>query len=154
MAMYPVAEGVSAWRWRWILARSRSDPLRVILQLPAQPAGFRRLRIYERSGLHVGTLGWQVCDLHERGFIAKISLSPEWQRQGLGRQMVTRALEDGPGYAWTTSAQSEVARKFFPAISAETGVDLSPGFYRCAHMENSQSSALGRGMLVRLPDGS
>lgn len=148
--MHPIAEGVSPLRWRRILRNTRDEPIRFVLQLPEQPADFRRLRLYDRCGLQVGTLGWQVCDLHRRGFIAKISIVPEWQRQGVGRRIVRRALEDGPGYAWMTSSQSDAARQFFPVIAAEAGISITASHDRCAHMMLTQTPALGRGILLQL----
>lgn len=150
MPVHPVAEGMSAARWRWILLRTQDEPLRFVLQMPEQPAGFRRLRAYDRTGLHIGTLGWQVCDMHQRGFIAKISVVGEWQGQGVGRQMIVRALQDGPGYAWTTSGQSAAGRGFFAAVSTRTGATLAVSHDRCAHMKGSMTQALGRGALIRL----
>jgi hypothetical protein len=60
-------------------------------------------------GAHDARLVWQVCDECRYGRINKISVAPEHQRQGLRRRMLLRALRDGPGYDWRTTASPTTA---------------------------------------------
>jgi GNAT superfamily N-acetyltransferase len=73
---------------------------------PFEPAGHRRIRMYDQEGYEIGTLVWKVCNACRLGSPNKISISEEWQRKGLGRRLVARALRDGPGFTWQTTGQS------------------------------------------------
>ena len=53
-----------------------------------------------------------------------------------------RALRDGPGYTWVTSGQSPDAKKFFPAITAETGVTFTEYGSGCQHMTHDSDGRL------------
>jgi hypothetical protein len=43
---------------------------------------------------------WKVCVSCRVGSINQISITVDYQRQGLGRRLIRRALVDGPGYRW------------------------------------------------------
>jgi hypothetical protein len=131
-------------RSRWLLARmmTRHEPVRFPYHAPAVPAGLRVIYMYDQGYYDVGTLVWTVCGVCHLGSITKISISVEWQRQGLGRRLVLRALRDGPGYTWITTHQSPEGMKLFQAISAETGVTFNePVRKACEHMDSRREHA-------------
>lgn len=90
--------------------------------------------MFDREGYDIGTLVWMVCDDCRVGSINKISITIEHQRQGLGRRLVRRALADGPGYTWQTTAQSPEAKQFFPAMETETGAAFPAYGGACEHL--------------------
>ncbi|MGW3645540.1 GNAT family N-acetyltransferase [Streptomyces sp. NPDC000878] len=102
----PVPECLSPLRWRWILLITQRREVRFLYWPPRRPTGHRDLRMFDRDGYDVGRLVWVVCDACRVGSINKISIDPDYQRQGLGRRLVLRALTDGPGYTWQTTGQS------------------------------------------------
>ncbi|MFI7640508.1 GNAT family N-acetyltransferase [Nonomuraea sp. NPDC049400] len=108
-------------------------PLRFVYLPPTDPAGLREIYVYDRDDYDIARLVWQVCDACRHGSINKISIDQEWQRQGLGRRLIHRALRDGPAYAWITSGQSPEAKKFFPIMSAETGAAFTAHGPSCPH---------------------
>jgi GNAT superfamily N-acetyltransferase len=127
-------EGLGAVRWWWILRRCRHDE-QVFLYYPnVQDAEYQVLMVCSREGHDHAILIWQVCHQCRCGLIAKISMIPEWQGQGLGRRLINRALRDGPQYQWTTSSQSPEGRRFFPVLAKESGALLTVG-PACAHIE-------------------
>jgi GNAT superfamily N-acetyltransferase len=125
---------------RWLLARMMSpgQPVRFIYQPPNKPAGLRVIHLYDRDGYDIGQFVWQVCRACQRASINKISITNDWQRRGLGRRLIARALGDGPGYAWVTSGQSPDAKKFFARISAETGIAFAERGSGCTHMKDDR----------------
>jgi hypothetical protein len=64
--------------------------------------------------------------------MAKISL---WQRRGIGRLLLGRALAGKDGYTWVTSGQSQEGKQFFAAITAETGIAFAGPGASCPHIE-------------------
>lgn len=125
---------------QWFLARMMSpgQPVRFIYQPSDEAAGLRVIHMYDREGYDIGRFVWQVCCACQRASINKISISDSWQRRGLGRRLIARALRDGPGCAWVTSGQSPDARKFFSIISTETGIaftERGPGCIVTRHAE-------------------
>lgn len=140
--MPPVPEYVSPTWWKWVLWRTRKWPQRFLYYSPDRPADLRRINVHDHAGYHHAALVWQVCDACRVGRINKISIVDDWQRQGLGRRLVLRALRDGPDYVWRTTGQSPDARKFFPRLTEETGIAFTENGTTCEHI----SSALhGRG---------
>lgn len=130
----PVPERLSPLRWRWILLSTRHRPVRFVYWPPRCPTGHRDLRVFDRDGYDIGRLVWVVCDTCRVGSINKISIDPDHHRQGLGRRMIRRALNDGPGYTWQTTGQSPQAQQFFPALEKETGVAFPQYAGVCAHL--------------------
>jgi GNAT superfamily N-acetyltransferase len=128
---------------RWLLARIRTPgaDVRFVYHPPTDPVGLRVIYMYAERGYDIGTLVWRVCSTCRCGSINKISISPEWHRRGLGRRLINRALRDGPGYTWVTSGQSPDARKFFPAITAETRVTFTERGPACPHVTHHEHSA-------------
>lgn len=124
---------MSAVRWLFARLLTPGAPVRFVYHPPAEPVGLRVIYMYDRQGYDIGTLVWRVCSSCRWGVIAKISISPEYQRQGLGRRLINRALRDGPGYGWVTSGQSPDAKKFFPALTGETGVTFTERGSVCQH---------------------
>lgn len=120
-----------------LLRRPRTERF-FLLYAAMRPAGFQDIRVYGRDGISDARLVWKVCHECSRGVIAKISLSPEVQRQGLGTLLVDRALLDGPGFRWTTSSQSPDGRAFFRAMSARTGAEFTAGDRTCEHILESR----------------
>ncbi|PWI05425.1 hypothetical protein DIZ27_39485 [Streptomyces sp. NWU339] len=72
------------------------------------------------TGIRPG-LARDACSVES---INKISIDSNHHRQGLGRPMIRRTLDDGLGYAWRTTHQSPTARQFFAALGEETGIAL------------------------------
>jgi GNAT superfamily N-acetyltransferase len=122
---------------RLLVARmlSPGQPVRFTYQPPDKPAGLRVIHLYDREGYDVGQFVWQVCRACRRASINKISVVDSWQRRGLGRRLIARALRDGPGCACVTSGQSPGAKRFFAVISAETGIERGAG---CTHMRTDR----------------
>jgi hypothetical protein len=115
--------------------RTPGAELRSIYYRPEAPAQHRNIRVVDRNGVGVARLVWKVCTPCRRGLICSISIMPDFQRQGLGRRLITRALHDGPQYRWATTGQSPQAKQFFPVIAAETGVALPEYGGCCSHMK-------------------
>ncbi|MFF7146265.1 GNAT family N-acetyltransferase [Streptomyces nodosus] len=130
----PVPESLSPLQWRWMLLTTRHRAVRFVYWPPRHPAGFRNLRMFDRDGYDLGRLVWVVCDACRTGSINKISIDPDHHRQGLGRRMIRRALDDGPGYTWQTTHRSPTARQFFPALEEETGIALPEYGGVCSHL--------------------
>jgi GNAT superfamily N-acetyltransferase len=124
---------MSRLRWWWARISTPSAPLRFVYLPPTDPAGLREIYVYDHDDYDVARLVWQVCDACRHGSINKISIDQEWQRRGLGRRLIHRALRDGHAYAWITSGQSPEAKKFFPIMSAETGAAFTPHGPSCPH---------------------
>jgi len=93
------------------------------------------IQMYDHEGYDVGYFAWRTCDECRRGYIVKISITPEFQRKGYGRRLIQRALRDGPDYAWSTTGQSPDARRFFPVMSAETGAVFNVETRSCTHVK-------------------
>src|SRR6266536_2543240 len=136
--MPPLPQGMSASRWLLARMLSPGQPVRFIYQPPDKPAGLRVIHLYDRDGYHIGQFVWQVCRACQRASINKISIVGSWQRRGLGRRLIARALRDGPGCAWVSSGQSPDARKFFASISAETGIAFTERGSGCTHMKTDR----------------
>jgi hypothetical protein len=93
------------------------------------------IHLYDREGYDAGQFVGQACRACQRASINKISITNDWQRRGLGRRLIARALRDEPGCDWVTSGQSPDARKFFAVISAATGIAFTEHGSGCTHME-------------------
>lgn len=130
----PVPEYLSPLRWRWILLATRHQEVRFLYWPPRYVAGHRQIRMFDRDGYDIGQLVWMVCDTCRTGSINKISIAVEYQRRGLGRRLIRRALVDGPGYAWLTTGQSPEAKLFFPALEKETGIEFPQNGGVCEHL--------------------
>ncbi|MER7652650.1 MULTISPECIES: GNAT family N-acetyltransferase [Streptomyces] len=57
-----------------------------------------------------------------------------WQRQGLGRRLVLRAMQGAEGYHWSTTGQSSEAQRFFPVLARETGAAFTQHEPLCDHI--------------------
>ncbi len=136
--MPPLPQGMSAPRWLLARMMSPGQPVRFIYQPPDEPAGLRVLHLYDRDGYDIGRLIWQVCHACQRARINKISITNDWQRRGLGRRLIARALHDGPGCTWVTSGQSPDAKRFFAIISTETGIAFTERGASCTHMNTDR----------------
>lgn len=123
----------------------RLHPLRERLWLyypPGQPAQFQMLRVCDRTGWDAATLSWSTCGPCDQGRIWKISISDHWQRQGLGRRMILRAMRGADGYHWTTTHQSPDGKRFFSALSRETGASFITQKADCEHI-NARGRTFG-----------
>ncbi|PIB04237.1 hypothetical protein B1C81_33775 [Streptomyces sp. HG99] len=77
------------------------------LYYPAAGEGdFQVLCVCDRTGWDAAVLSWHTCSECRRGHIAKISIADHWQRQGLGRRLVLRAMRGAEDFHWTTTGQS------------------------------------------------
>ncbi|MFI7134303.1 hypothetical protein ACIBQ1_52155 [Nonomuraea sp. NPDC050153] len=119
-------------RW-WTRITTPHAPLRLVYHPSTLPAGLREIYVYDPGDYDIARLVWQVCDACRCGSINKISIDQEWQRQGLGRRLIHRALRDGPAYAWVTSGQSPEAKKFLPDHERGGGSSLPPHGPSCPH---------------------
>ena len=115
---------------------TRGDPVGVIHQPPHDSAGRHRISVYDHKGLRHRRPG--VAGLHQLPprRHQQISLTVAWQRRGLGRRLITRALRDGPGYTWSAPAQSPDAKIFFAIITLETGTPFTQRGQPCTHMNH------------------
>jgi GNAT superfamily N-acetyltransferase len=133
-------EGLTDGEWRWLLRR---HPWRKQLWLyyPAEREGdFQVVRVCDRTGWDAAVLSWHTCSVCQRGHIAKISIADHWQRQGLGRRLVLRALQGAQDYRWTTTGQSPDAQRFFPVLARETGAAFTQREPVCDHMKTADYS--------------
>jgi GNAT superfamily N-acetyltransferase len=142
--MPPIPEGLSRARWLWIRLITRGQPVRFIYHPPTYPADLRVIRMYDAEGYDIGRLVWQICDACHHGTINQISLSDSWQRHGIGRLLINRALRDGPGYRWTTSSQSPQAKRFFPVMTTETGAAFTERAKVCPHIRGRRHTPCHR----------
>lgn len=117
----PTPAGMTPFRWWVARVTSPGQQVRFLCTPPHALDDLDVIQMYDQEGYDVGYFAWRTCDECRRGYIVKISISPEFQRSGYGRRLVQRALRDGSDYAWSTSGQSPDARRFFPVMSAETG---------------------------------
>ncbi|MET9513134.1 GNAT family N-acetyltransferase [Streptomyces flavidovirens] len=118
---------------------------------PRNGAGPEQLRVCERSGYDFARLTWQSCAECRRGHIMKIRVTDEWQRQGYGTRMVLRAMRGCESYTWTTTPQSEDARRFFPALSTVVGTGF-PVNGACGH--HARGGGYAKPRLEGRPDAS
>ncbi|MEU3918971.1 GNAT family N-acetyltransferase [Streptomyces sp. NPDC029004] len=125
------------FKWSWVKARyPRTD--KFFLYYPnGRSADAQVIDVCGRDGNAHATLIWNVCHSCRHGLIAKISIIPEWQRQGLGRRLLMRALYDGPGYNWATTSQSPEGQPFFPAMARESRAALTNNGQVCDHIDLS-----------------
>ncbi len=91
----PPPDSMRQTRWRWLRLLPRRHELRLLRWPPTDLTGLRVIRAYHDEGYDIGMLVWQVCAQCRRGSINKVSLAIEWQRQGIGRRLINRALSDG-----------------------------------------------------------
>ncbi|MFD5398612.1 GNAT family N-acetyltransferase [Streptomyces sp. NPDC127097] len=91
----------------------------------------------DRTGWDAARLSWNICAPCRRGHIAKIYIADHWQRQGLGRRMVQRAMQRAEDYHWTTTHQSPQAQQFFPALARETGAAFTTQVPVCEHIRTA-----------------
>lgn len=134
--MVSAPEGMEDAEWRWIRIRHPRTH-RFFLHYPeAGPASHQEIKVYDREGIDSARLVWKVCHECQRGVVAKISLSPEVQRRGLGTLLIDRALLDGADYRWTTSGQSADGAAFFAAARARTGAAFTALARTCDHIRD------------------
>lgn len=136
----PAPDGYSPLRWRimtWLRPRTQE----FWLHYPGRsPAGIQVLKACNRSGYDFAVLWWHACSPCQLGHLARIRVTPEWQRQGYATRMMTWAMRDHDGYEWTTTIQSEDTRAFLPSLRSLVGVrfvDNNDHPRRCEHMEMS-----------------
>ncbi|MFF3641715.1 GNAT family N-acetyltransferase [Streptomyces sp. NPDC002564] len=108
------------------------------------PAGRRAVVMLDDGDRQVGRLEYQVCHLCRLGHIGTVAVAAHWQGQGLARHAVHTALAPCLGYAWATSRQSADGRRFFAAMTDETGIAFRPDGPRCPHMELCPDGARDR----------
>jgi GNAT superfamily N-acetyltransferase len=133
-------EGLTERQWKWILLR---HPFRQQLWLyysACREGDFEVLRVCDRTGWDAAVLSWHTCSLCRRGHIAKISIADHWQRQGLGRRLILRAMRGAQDYHWTTTGQSPEAQQFFPVLARETGAAFAQREPVCGHMKSADYS--------------
>lgn len=128
----PPPNGFSERQWKLAtLLRPRTTDFWVYYA-PRNGAGAQQLRVCERSGYDFARLTWQSCAECRRGHVMKIRVADEWQRQGYGTLMMSRAMRGCESYTWTTTSQFEDGRQFFPALSAALGTGF-PADKSCEH---------------------
>lgn len=132
----PIPGSLSPLRWRWILLITRRDEIRFLYRPPQHPAGLRQIKMYDRQGYDVGQLVWMVCDECRVGSINKISIIDPFQRRGLGRRLIRRAVADGPDFRWRTTVQSAKAKEFFPVVERETSIAFPECDSICEHLRH------------------
>lgn len=133
-------EGLSRWRWRLILRRTRDVPVRFLYWPPTCPTGLHKIGMYDPDGYDLGIIIWRRCDHCRLGIIQKISITDPYQRRGLGRRLLLAAARDSPDYTWRTSAQSPAGKAFFTAISRATGIAFPVGQTLCQHLKERRSA--------------
>ncbi|MGW7074853.1 GNAT family N-acetyltransferase [Streptomyces sp. NPDC054866] len=92
------------------------------------------ITLLDGDGRNIGHLAFRMCHPCGTAHVDTIAIAGPWQRMGLGREALHRATDPWPGYAWTTSRQSSDGRKFFAAMTEETGMDFVPGAAGCPHI--------------------
>ncbi|MGW7579006.1 GNAT family N-acetyltransferase [Streptomyces sp. NPDC054765] len=74
----------------------------------------------DRTGWDAALLSWNICSPCRHGHIAKISVADHWQRQGLGRRMVQRAMHGAKDYRWSTTHHSPLTTHHSPVAPGAT----------------------------------
>lgn len=120
----PVPEYLSPLRWRWILFVTRRQEVRFLYRRPGIRPGTAA------SGCSTGTGTLRRLPRREH----KTSITTEYQRQGIGRRLIRRALADGSGYTWQTTGQSPEAKRFFPVLEKEMGTAFLQHGGVCEHL--------------------
>ncbi|MER5302260.1 hypothetical protein ABT039_22755 [Streptomyces lasiicapitis] len=129
-------EGLSDRAWAWMKMRHPRSEQFWLYYPSAADGGFQELKVCDRAGYDPAVLIWHTCHACRRGLIAKISIAVEWQRQGIGRRLIRRAMRGAEDYRWTTSAQSELAQQFFPVMARETGASFAARAGSCQHIRD------------------
>jgi GNAT superfamily N-acetyltransferase len=78
---------------------------------------------------------YQLCHACRVGCVNKISITPEYQRKGLGRWAVRHALARGRGYAWVTTGKSPEGKAYFAEMARQSGAAFAQRVGSCAHTE-------------------
>ncbi|WP_191971332.1 GNAT family N-acetyltransferase [Streptomyces luteolifulvus] len=89
------------------------------------------------DGRVIGRLRFRACPTCRTGRILDIWVCDDWQRQGLGRELVHSLLAPRPGYRWSTTLQSRDGRALFLAMTHETSVALDHDGPLCCHLMGS-----------------
>ncbi|MEU9396402.1 GNAT family N-acetyltransferase [Streptomyces sp. NPDC048324] len=92
------------------------------------------LFLADRNGIMIGRLRFSVCRDCGTGRVIDVWVPDEWQRQGLGRELVHAVFLRFPGLQWNTTAQPLPGRLFFKTMSEETSAPLQPGHPLCPHV--------------------
>jgi GNAT superfamily N-acetyltransferase len=101
---------------------------------PVTEGGWQQLRVLDPTNYDFARLTWRTCRRCRLGLVAKIRVTDGWQRKGYARRMMERAMRGCESYTWTTSPQSDLGQKFFPALSRATGAAFTPDSRECSHM--------------------
>ena len=56
---------------------------------------------------HVIGFGRALCDDVSNGYLSMVAVAPEWQRQGIGSQIVRHLMGDDPAITWVVRAGRE-----------------------------------------------
>lgn len=96
------------------------------------PAGVERLDVL-LDGQVSGDLDFRACEHCHQAVLEQIRIDPPYRRQGLARGALQAAVDNRPGYRWSTSvlADTAEARSFWTAVGW-AGVLGNPDW--CAHM--------------------
>ncbi|MQY39832.1 hypothetical protein SRB17_78600 [Streptomyces sp. RB17] len=82
----------------------------------------------------VARLRFLVCADCRTGRIVDIWVSEDWQRQGLGREILHSLLALHPDHRWSTTTQSRPGRSFFAAMTRETQTGFPASGPLCPHL--------------------
>ncbi|MFE7860146.1 GNAT family N-acetyltransferase [Streptomyces sp. NPDC057403] len=88
----------------------------------------------DRNGTTIGRLRFRVCCACHAGRVLDIWVHDEWQRHGLGRELVQSLLLRFPGLSWNTTLQTRQGQLFFTAMAEDTSVPFPRGGPLCPHV--------------------
>lgn len=78
-----------------------------------------------------------MCHSCRLGWVKKITVYEQRERQGVGSTLLRRARIEAPGYRWITTGHMSHAKGFWRLMAERSGYgyECAP---RCAHMEAAQ----------------
>ncbi|MFF4021169.1 GNAT family N-acetyltransferase [Streptomyces sp. NPDC001843] len=92
----------------------------------------------------VGRLRFRMCGACHTGLILDVWISDDWQRQGLGRELVQTLVAHHSGVRWSTTRQTPQGRPFFSAMAEETSVPFPQRGALCVHLAGRLTRAWRR----------
>ncbi|WP_373283457.1 GNAT family N-acetyltransferase [Streptomyces prunicolor] len=102
--------------------------------------------LLDRRDAVVGRLRFRACRECGTGWILDVWIHDEWQRRGLGRELVHSLLALFPGFRWSTTLQTRPGRPFFTAMAEETSAPFPRGGPLCAHLSGPLTRAWRRAL--------
>jgi hypothetical protein len=101
----------------------------------------------QRIGLRLGSreigkILYQTCPDCRIGLVGKISIEPQWQGAGIGRDAIQCVVAAHPGLVWYTTIQMPGSEHFWTQMATDTGspFTFSTG---CDHLRHDRDLTVG-----------